>query len=99
MLAHLAHSHAPGGHTGNRQAGRLAPSPETTRLPPSPRGRGRGRGRGGGPGRGRGRGGDDLVVFGDDGLLTAHVVLGVTIIVLAAVRLYWRRRTARARLR
>lgn len=56
-------------------------------------GRGRGRGRGGDSGRGRGRGGDDLVVFGDDGLLTAHVVVGVTILVLAAVRLYWRRRT------
>lgn len=56
------------------------------------RGRGRGRGRGGESGRGRGRGGD-LDVFGDDGLLTAHVLLGVTILVLAAVRLYWRRRT------
>jgi cytochrome b561 len=55
-------------------------------------GRGRGRGRGGGPGRGRGRGGD-LDVFGDDGLLTAHVVLGVTILVLATVRLWWRRRS------
>ena len=55
-------------------------------------GRGRGRGRGGdsGRGRGRGRGGDDLDVFGDDPLLTAHVVLGVTILVLATVRLLWR---------
>jgi cytochrome b561 len=57
------------------------------------RGRGRGRGRGGGSGRGRGRGGDDLDVFGDDGLLTAHVILGVTILVLAVVRLAWRWRT------
>lgn len=55
-------------------------------------GRGRGRGRGGGPGRGRGRGGDyDL--FGDDALLTVHVVLGVTILALALLRLLWRVRT------
>jgi cytochrome b561 len=53
-------------------------------------GRGRGRGRGGGPGRGRGRGGD-LEVFGDDRMLTAHVLLGITILVLATVRLLWRR--------
>lgn len=59
------------------------------------RGRGRGRGRGGesGRGRGRGRGGEDLEIFGDDALLTAHVVLGVTILVLTLVRVYWRRRT------
>ena len=56
------------------------------------RGRGRGRGQGEGPGQGRGRGGD-LDVFGDDRLLTAHVVLGLTILTLTAVRLYWRRRT------
>ena len=56
------------------------------------RGRGRGRGRGGGPGRGRGRGGEDLEVFGDDQLLTAHVVLGLSILLLAAIRLLWRRR-------
>jgi cytochrome b561 len=55
------------------------------------RGRGRGRGRGGESGRGRGRGGE-IDVF-DDGLLTAHVVLGVTILVLATVRLYWRHRS------
>ncbi len=54
-------------------------------------GRGRGRGRGEGSGRGRGRGGD-LDVFGDDQLLTAHVVLGVAILTLSAARLYWRRR-------
>ena len=54
-------------------------------------GRGRGRGRGSGSGRGRGRGGDDLEVFGDDTLLTVHVLLGVTILVLATVRLLWRR--------
>ena len=56
-------------------------------------GRGRGRGRGGESGRGRGRGGDDLDVFGDNRLLTVHVLLGVTILVLATVRLFWRRRT------
>jgi len=55
-------------------------------------GRGRGRGRGGESGRGRGRGGD-LEVFGDNGLLTAHVVVGMTILVLAAIRLWWRRRS------
>jgi cytochrome b561 len=55
----------------------------------SGRGRGRGRGRGEGSGRGRGRGGD-LDVFGDP-LFTAHVFLGVAIIVLAVVRLVWRR--------
>jgi cytochrome b561 len=54
------------------------------------RGRGRGRSRGEGSGRGRGRGGD-LDVFGADGLLTAHVVLGVLILVLAIVRWSWRR--------
>lgn len=54
------------------------------------RGRGRGRGRGGGPGRGRGRGGD-LDVF-DNAWVTAHVALGLGILVLAVVRLWWRRR-------
>jgi cytochrome b561 len=53
-------------------------------------GRGRGRGRGEGRGRGRGRGGDDLDVFGDDTVLTVHVVLGASILVLATVRLAWR---------
>jgi cytochrome b561 len=52
-------------------------------------GRGRGRGRGGESGRGRGRGGD-LDVFGEDRLLTAHVIVGVTILLLAVVRLSWR---------
>lgn len=56
------------------------------------RGRGRGRGRGGESGRGRGRGGD-IEVFGDNRLLTVHVLLGVTILVLAGVRLAWRRRS------
>jgi cytochrome b561 len=55
------------------------------------RGRGRGRSRESGRGRGRGRGGD-LDIF-EDGLLTAHVVLGVSILILAIVRLLWRRRT------
>ena len=54
-------------------------------------GRGRGRGRGGGSGRGRGRGGDDgYEAFGDDALLTTHVVLGLTILSLATIRLAWR---------
>lgn len=57
-------------------------------------GRGRGRGRGGDSGRGRGRGGEDLDVFGDDGLLTLHVVLGLTILAVTLVRVWWRRRTA-----
>jgi cytochrome b561 len=57
------------------------------------RGRGRGRGRSGESGRGRGRGGDDLDVFGDDALLTVHVALGVSILVLTAVRLLWRQRS------
>ena len=58
----------------------------------SGRGRGRGRGRGEGSGRGRGRGGDD-----DTGLdlgwnlLTAHVSLGLVIVLLAVLRLVWRR--------
>lgn len=58
------------------------------------RGRGRGRGRSGGSGRGRGRGGDTeaLDLLGDDVLLTAHVVLGVTILVLTLARVVWRRR-------
>lgn len=56
------------------------------------RGRGRGRGRGGESGRGRGRGGE-YDVFGDDTLLTIHVVLGLTILVLAAIRVVWRRMT------
>ena len=55
-------------------------------------GRGRGRGRGGESGRGRGRGGEGLDI-GDDGLLTVHVALGLTVLALALVRLWWRRRT------
>jgi cytochrome b561 len=55
-------------------------------------GRGRGRGRSGESGRGRGRGGE-LEVFGENRLVTAHVLLGVTILVLATVRLWWRRRS------
>lgn len=59
-------------------------------------GRGRGRGRGGDSGRGRGRGGDDdsawtLPDLGDDALLTAHVVLGLTIIALGLARWVWRK--------
>jgi len=57
----------------------------------SGRGRGRGRGRSGESGRGRGRGrGGDYELFGDDALLTVHVVLGATILALAVVRLVWR---------
>lgn len=59
------------------------------------RGRGRGRGRGEGSGHGRGRGGDDdLGVFdGSFELVDLHVVLGVSILVLVAVRVFWRRAT------
>jgi cytochrome b561 len=53
---------------------------------------GQGRGRGRGDESGRGRGGE-LEVFGDDGLITLHVVLGGTILTLATVRLIWRRTT------
>jgi cytochrome b561 len=52
-------------------------------------GRGRGRGRGGdgsGQGRGRGRGGEEDVLD----LLPLHVALGITIFVIAIVRVYWR---------
>ncbi|MFG2989694.1 cytochrome b [Streptomyces sp. NPDC048257] len=57
-------------------------------------GRGRGRGRGADSGRGRGRGGaDGFDPFGDDRLLTVHVLLGLAILVLAVVRLAWRRAT------
>jgi cytochrome b561 len=52
-------------------------------------GRGRGRGRGEESGRGRGRGGG-YDPFGDDRLLTAHVVLGISILVLAVIHLVWR---------
>ncbi len=62
------------------------------------RGRGRGRGRGGESGRGRGRGGEDEAGTGpfgldDDGMLTLHVVLGLTILGLAVARVLWRRHT------
>ncbi|MEU5957818.1 cytochrome b/b6 domain-containing protein [Streptomyces sp. NPDC047525] len=56
-------------------------------------GRGRGRGRGEGSGRGRGRGGgaeDGYDPFGDDALLTLHVVLGAAVLLLGVVRLAWR---------
>lgn len=53
-------------------------------------GRGRGRGRGDGPGRGRG--GEDSSYLDDPELLvTVHVGLGVTILLLAVVRVLWRR--------
>ncbi|WP_107774945.1 cytochrome b [Nocardioides sediminis] len=61
-------------------------------------GRGRGRGRSGGSGRGRGRGGDDegydvaerLAAWPED-LVAWHVVLGVTVLLLAVARVAWRR--------
>lgn len=62
-------------------------------------GRGRGRGRGGESGRGRGEGGDDdeqlldLALSGDDRLLTLHVLLGTGILLVAVLRLVWRRMT------
>jgi len=58
----------------------------------SGRGRGRGRGRGGESDRGRGRGGDDdsALDLGSN-LLTAHVSLGLLIVLLAATRVVWRR--------
>jgi cytochrome b561 len=64
-------------------------------------GHGRGRGRGGdddssGHGRGRGRGGedDDLSLFdGQFDLIDLHVLLGVTILVLAVLRVLWRSTT------
>ncbi|MGW2305442.1 cytochrome b [Streptomyces sp. NPDC001809] len=61
-------------------------------LDASESGRGRGRGRGGESGRGRGRGGG-YEAFGDDALLTTHVLLGVVIILLGVARLLWRRHT------
>ncbi|WP_421119721.1 cytochrome b [Aquihabitans daechungensis] len=56
-------------------------------------GRGRGRGRGGESGRGRVRGGDDASALTDDGLLRIHIALGMTILVLAGIRWWWRRRS------
>ncbi len=62
-------------------------------------GRGRGRGRGGESGRGRGRGGDDderlldVALSGEEPLLTLHVALGTCILVVAVLRLLWRRAT------
>ncbi len=63
-------------------------------------GHGRGRGRGGeasGHGSGHGRGGDDDFTLrfgdGDDAMVTVHVLLGVTIVALALLRLVWRRTT------
>ncbi|MGW4055916.1 cytochrome b [Streptomyces sp. NPDC004779] len=60
-------------------------------LDASESGHGRGRGRGGGPGRGRGRGGG-YEPFGDDAVLTAHVLVGALIVALGLARLAWRRR-------
>ncbi len=62
-------------------------------------GGGRGRGRGGESGRGRGRGGDDDSAL-DLGwnLVTAHVSLGLLIVLLAVARVAWRRRRGPAAL-
>jgi cytochrome b561 len=52
-------------------------------------GRGRGRGRGGddsGSGHGRGHGGDEEVIT----LLPLHVTLGITILAIAIIRVFWR---------
>jgi cytochrome b561 len=54
-------------------------------------GRGRGRGRGEGRGRGRGHGGDESLPDLGWNLLTVHVTLGVLIVLLATVRVVWRR--------
>ena len=55
-------------------------------------GRGRGRGRSGESGRGRGRGGEDSSYLDDpETLVTVHVVIGVTILLLAVSRVAWRR--------
>ncbi|MDX3695846.1 cytochrome b/b6 domain-containing protein [Streptomyces europaeiscabiei] len=55
------------------------------------RGTGRGRDEGSGRGRERGRGGEDTYEpFGDHALLTVHVVLGATVLLLGAARLAWR---------
>jgi cytochrome b561 len=62
-------------------------------------GRGRGRGRGGEPGRGRGRGGEDderlldVALSGEEPLLSLHVALGASILLVAVLRLVWRRVT------
>ena len=60
-------------------------------------GGGRGRGRGGESGRGRGGDDDeqllDLALSGDDRLLTLHVLLGTSILLVAVLRLGWRRMT------
>lgn len=56
-------------------------------------GRGRGRGRGEGSGHGRGRGGDDdrAVFDGSFDLLDLHVLLGLSILTIAVLRVLWRR--------
>lgn len=55
-------------------------------------GRGRGRGRGGESGRGRGRGGEDSGYLDDpETLLMVHVGLGLAILVIALLRVGWRR--------
>jgi cytochrome b561 len=54
-------------------------------------GRGRGRGRGGESGRGRGRGGEESYLDDPETLLRLHVVLGLSILLLAVGRVAWRR--------
>jgi len=56
------------------------------------RGRGEGSGHGRGHGRGHGHGGEDDSVLGNGwNLVTTHVALGVLILLLAAIRVVWRR--------
>ncbi len=56
------------------------------------RGRGEGSGHGRGHGRGRGHGGDDDSLLGNGwNLVTTHVALGLLILLLAVLRVAWRR--------
>lgn len=54
-------------------------------------GHGRGRGEGSGHGRRRGRGTDDSLLGDGWNLVTTHVTLGLLILLLATVRVVWRR--------
>lgn len=56
-------------------------------------GRGRGRGRGGASGQGRGRGGDDSLLADPELLLVVHLALGLTLVLVAVLRIVWRRST------
>lgn len=56
-------------------------------------GRGRGQGRGGASGQGRGRGGDASLLEDPELLLVVHLALGLTLVLLAVLRIVWRRST------